>query len=107
MSEYNAIYEGIQKRRLLLQMRVDKLKKDGEDPLNRDSEEQAVELENFEVQSIIYEEALKEISQINKTLDMIEKNEYGRCIECGEQIPLKRLAAVPLTGYCVQCAESK
>lgn len=107
MNEYNQIYEGLQKRRRVLQMRVDKLKKDGEDPLNKDSEEQAAELEDSEVQGIIYEEALKEIAQINKTLEMIENNKYGRCIECGEQIPLKRLAAVPLTNNCIKCAETK
>ncbi|MBI4746472.1 MAG: TraR/DksA family transcriptional regulator [Deltaproteobacteria bacterium] len=107
MNEYNGISQGLLKRRRELQIRIDKLKKDGDDPLNMDSEEQAIELESSEVQSAIYEGAFKEIAQINKILDMIEKNEYGKCIECGEQIPVKRLEAIPHASYCVDCAASK
>lgn len=107
MSGYEKVYQGLLKRRNGLQVRVKKIKKDRGTPLNRDSEEQAVELENSEVLSAINEEAIKEIVQINKTLDLIEKNEYGNCIECGMRIPVKRLAVVPHTSYCVTCAASK
>lgn len=107
MNEYEKVYQDLQMRLLELQTRAGKIKKDIKTPLNRDSEEQAVELENSEVLNGINEEVFKEIIQINKTLDLIEKNRYGKCIECGEQIPVKRLEVIPYTSYCVRCAASK
>jgi RNA polymerase-binding transcription factor DksA len=37
-------------------------------------------------------------------LDRIVKGTFGRCRECGQEIPGERLQAVPYTPYCVACA---
>jgi RNA polymerase-binding transcription factor DksA len=34
-------------------------------------------------------------------LQRIDRGEYGRCIDCGREIPVARLEAVPWTLYCV------
>ncbi|HHS51130.1 MAG TPA: hypothetical protein ENN07_08455 [candidate division Zixibacteria bacterium] len=42
---------------------------------------------------------------INQALERIEKGEFGDCIECGCQIPIERLRAIPYSPYCVDCKE--
>jgi RNA polymerase-binding transcription factor DksA len=37
-------------------------------------------------------------------LERIEKGTFGRCRECGMEIPHERLQAIPYTPYCVGCA---
>lgn len=57
MNKFEKVYQGLQERLKDLQHRVDKIKKDVGTTLNKDSEEQAIELENAEVLSAINEEA--------------------------------------------------
>jgi DnaK suppressor protein len=47
------------------------------------------------------EDALK---QIEAAIERIEGGNYGLCEACGEQIPKRRLHAIPYTAQCVQCA---
>ncbi len=37
--------------------------------------------------------------------DVDEDEDFGRCIECDEPIPMARLLAMPETRLCVNCAE--
>jgi RNA polymerase-binding transcription factor DksA len=37
-------------------------------------------------------------------LERIDKGTFGRCQECGKEIPEERLQALPYTPYCVDCA---
>lgn len=43
------------------------------------------------------------IRKIKKTLEKIEEGVFGICEGCGEDIPLKRLMARPVTSYCIDC----
>jgi len=45
----------------------------------------------------------KLIKKIKAALDRIEKNTYGICESCGEDITLKRLKARPVTTQCIDC----
>lgn len=47
------------------------------------------------------------LRKINKSIDKIERGEYGFCEECGEEISLKRLEARPVTDYCIKCKEEQ
>ena len=38
-------------------------------------------------------------------LERIDKGTFGRCQECGKEIPRERLQALPYTPYCVACAQ--
>ena len=40
----------------------------------------------------------------NIVTDMDDDPDFGLCLECGEDIPYKRLMLVPESGMCVQCA---
>jgi|SRR5579885_389080 len=43
------------------------------------------------------------LKQIDAALDRLSSHRYGICESCGEQIPLKRLKARPMTTLCVEC----
>lgn len=46
----------------------------------------------------------QEIRQrIEEALNHIELGIYGRCEDCGKEIPLERLEAIPQTTLCVEC----
>jgi DnaK suppressor protein len=43
------------------------------------------------------------IRKIKDALRRIEEGTYGLCEECGEDIPIARLKARPVTNYCLDC----
>jgi DnaK suppressor protein len=45
-----------------------------------------------------------EIAQIDAAFKRMEKDEFGYCVECGEDIAPKRLALSPAIARCVECA---
>ena len=42
--------------------------------------------------------------EVCDALERIEKGKYGKCAECGEDIPFDRLEANPAAKTCVACA---
>lgn len=46
----------------------------------------------------------EEMVDIEKALAAIEEGTYGKCTECGEEIPLARLDAVPTASTCIEHA---
>ncbi len=49
----------------------------------------------------------EKLEQINAALTRMEAGEYGICEECGEQIPIGRLKAMPFATLCVKCKSKK
>ena len=47
------------------------------------------------------------LDQIEAAIQRIEDGSYGRCEECGEQIPKTRLDAIPYAAECVRCASQQ
>ena len=47
----------------------------------------------------------EEIDNIDAALRKLEEGTCGVCEECGEEISIKRLAAVPSASYCVHCQD--
>jgi DnaK suppressor protein len=45
----------------------------------------------------------KLIKKIDEALDRLATRTYGICEGCGEEIPLKRLKARPVTTFCIAC----
>lgn len=43
--------------------------------------------------------------QIEDALERIEKNIFGLCVECENEIPEKRLELLPYAEHCVKCKE--
>ena len=46
------------------------------------------------------------LMRIQAALDRLEVGDYGYCVECGEEIPLKRLEIDPAASHCVNCART-
>jgi len=46
-----------------------------------------------------------QLRMIDEALDRLESGDYGICLSCDEQIPGKRLTALPWAKYCVPCQE--
>jgi DnaK suppressor protein len=47
----------------------------------------------------------QKLALIQSALDRLSRGEFGICGECEEEIPLKRLQAIPWATYCVHCQE--
>lgn len=43
------------------------------------------------------------IRKIKTALEKIDEGVFGICESCGDDIPLARLKARPVTAYCIQC----
>ena len=48
---------------------------------------------------------VRELRDIEAALGRMTEGSYGRCIDCGIEIPWQRLLAEPTAARCIQCAE--
>lgn len=87
-----------------LESRAARIAEDLAEPLNPDSSEQAVEMEDDD--TLRGEGALvaKEIASVKRALARIEDGTYGECVRCGEEIAPARLEARPEAALCIDCA---
>lgn len=68
------------------------------DPADRASQE-----EEFSLELRARDRERKLIKKIDKTLQLIEDEEYGWCDACGVEIGIRRLEARPTADMCVDC----
>lgn len=47
------------------------------------------------------------LKKIDKTIEKMDKGEFGVCEECGEAIEIKRLEARPIADLCIRCKEEQ
>ena len=72
--------------------------------LSRDSEEQAVELQNEEVIEALLPKTRAEIAALKKAIARLDSGETIACAACGKPIDARRLAILPHTPTCAKCA---
>lgn len=72
------------------------------------------ELGDLCIESAARDYLFERVSQQRRLLNLIERSlgrihsgTFGKCISCGEEIPHKRLNAVPWTEYCLQCQDER
>lgn len=90
-----------------LRDRLDHVGQDLAEPLNADSSEQAVEVEDdlaLEGQAALI---TREIASVTRALDRIAQGTYGECVRCGVDIAPARLEARPEAALCITCASQK
>lgn len=68
------------------------------DPIDRASQEEGF---NLELRTRDRERRL--IKKIEQSLDLLNKNEYGFCEDCGAEIGIRRLEARPTAVKCIDC----
>ena len=87
--------------------RRDRIAQDLAEPLNRNSSEQAVEMEDdvsLEGQAALI---AREIVSVRRALTRIDNGTYGECVRCGGEIAPKRLEARPEAALCIECASKE
>ncbi len=62
-----------------------------------------IQLEDLAVGTIEREQAM--LAEIEQALGRMKEGLYGLCAECGDEIPERRLKALPWTRSCLRCAE--
>tara|TARA_R110002072_G_scaffold215847_2_gene372879 strand:- start:728 stop:1042 length:315 start_codon:yes stop_codon:yes gene_type:complete len=97
--------KSLQTRLADLEHRLASVKKDITKTLSSDFAEQATERENDDVLEEIARETQITISHLKDALQRLEEGHYGRCSDCGEAISAQRLAAIPESTHCVNCAD--
>ncbi len=69
-----------------------------------EKDEEADEVEDFLVEVPLEHSLESRLKDINDALEKIEKGEYGKCEECGEEISYERLKANPEARTCINHA---
>jgi DnaK suppressor protein len=71
----------------------------------RDSEEQSVDDFVREVDFALMQMKSDTLVKIDEALQRLDGGVYGRCAECGDEIPEARLTALPFATRCRDCQE--
>ena len=107
MSKFDEIRQLLLAKRQELLQRVSDIQKDlrkEDNPVEKDFEEQAVQMENEEVLNALDAEGRATLLKIDHALKRIETGNYDICTMCDTTIPIERLRAMPYTELCVDCA---
>lgn len=75
-----------------------------DDEPSKDWEDRAVERQGDEVLEALGNAEADELKQIDAALARIEAGTYGECAKCGDDISAERLALLPATPLCKNCA---
>lgn len=77
--------------------------------LNSMSTSEEADISSFKSLAYIDENILKnnnrDLEDINLAIQKIEKNQYGKCEMCDEQIDIRRLRTKPYARFCITCRE--
>lgn len=89
-------------------MRVKEFRRDQNEeaePTPADDIDQARSTSDVETHAALIERAEDRLRLLDQALARLDNGTYGICAECGEEIPLERLKALPFAVYCVDCQE--
>jgi RNA polymerase-binding transcription factor DksA len=68
-----------------------------------DPEGATIAFERAQVSALL-DRALANLDILDRALDRLDGDGFGRCARCGRPIGFERLMALPTTGHCVRCA---
>jgi DnaK suppressor protein len=71
----------------------------------RDEGDRANASQNQEMNLLLNSQERHLLELIDSALARIRSGVFGACEHCGQEIGLKRLAAIPWTRYCITCQE--
>jgi len=62
----------------------------------------------YDRQSLVHKAATARqmLKNLTQALERMRQGSFGECVECGCDIELKRLEAIPWARYCVKCQEA-
>ena len=84
---------------------VDRTKEHMQTELNNyaDPNDRASQEEEFNLELRTRDRERKLLKKIQKTIDLIDKDDYGYCVACGVEIGIRRLEARPTADLCIDC----
>jgi DnaK suppressor protein len=68
-----------------------------------DFKDMAIEETQAVVEQVQAGKAAEELEQVIAARRRLQDGSYGECLDCGEEIDLRRLVALPATPYCTAC----
>lgn len=87
-----------------LEDRLQRIERDLAEPLDADSSERAVQMEDdasLEGQAAVLS---RDLASVRRALGRVEDGTYGTCVQCGDTISANRLEARPEAALCIDCA---
>ena len=94
----------LEQRRDELQARLQEIDAELDSHRSKDWEELATEREGDEVLESEGRMAQEELARIQAAFARMEEDEYGYCVDCGDEIAPERLDILPATPFCQVCA---
>jgi len=95
----------LSERREQLVSQIGKIETHLAHPLEQDSQERSLQVENDEVLVALDEAGRAELDRITQALARLDTGAYGTCVDCRGPIGEGRLQAVPYAERCIECAE--
>jgi DnaK suppressor protein len=77
------------------------------EPPAADSMEQARASAEIETHASLIERAEQKLKLFDEAIERVQRGTYGVCADCGDDIALERLKAVPFALYCVNCQSKR
>ena len=72
------------------------------------SQDPADKASNSYTKELLFSQSTNErntLKLIEEALDRLTEGTFGECINCGEEINIKRLDAIPWAPHCIRCQE--
>ena len=104
MPDTATLIQQLTDRRAALLKELDQIEDALDDEPSKDWEDRAAERQSDEVLEAMGHHDQDELRRIDAALARHEAGEYGYCVKCGAEIAPERLAAVPETPFCANCA---
>lgn len=107
----DALVELLSSRRVELVRCAEALRSEGTDALrSRDvsdlfDDEAPAEDSDVVTQLILIERTEDGVREVDAALARVADGTYGSCVDCGTDIPLRRLRALPAVATCVDCSD--
>ena len=96
-----------EKAALLAEIRDKSSKKNKTNSDIGDAIDSSVEEQDRELDLLLQDREQSRLKGIENALQRVDSDDFGYCEECGEDISIKRLLAVPLTRMCINCQSNE
>lgn len=82
---------------------MDRNQEDAKELTGQDAPEAMERMVNLEERDTLLKHndaEFRELGEVRAAIDRLDDGTFGKCIECGKEIPAGRLEAIPWTQYC-------
>jgi len=75
--------------------------------LTQDGDDAPQRLPERDIAAALTHQEQLELEQVSAALQRLERGDYGRCVDCGIDIPFGRLKAEPWALRCINCEAAR